>query len=149
MLDQMIIYFKKSLGKSLIARIYGVFTLKTNIFSSVHILIMQNLTYGSAQNLKQRLIFDLKGSQLGRKIKLKPDQLVKYESSKEIDGVLKDLNFIELSKRNKKGLFYLEKIQAKAIWSQLEDDSFFLRQFGLMDYSLLFSLHSVSSVSQS
>lgn len=42
MLDDLIKYFTKSVNRSLLARIYGVFTLKTNIFSDLDIIIMQN-----------------------------------------------------------------------------------------------------------
>ena len=40
MLDQYIKHIKGSYNRSLIARIYGIFTIKTNYFSDVDIMIM-------------------------------------------------------------------------------------------------------------
>ena len=42
MLDNFIDHIKKTKNKSLIGRIYGVFTIKTNIFDPIDIIIMQN-----------------------------------------------------------------------------------------------------------
>lgn len=42
MLDEMIKHLKQYGPSCLLARIYGVFRLKTNIFSSVDIIVMQN-----------------------------------------------------------------------------------------------------------
>ena len=62
MLDDMIDHFRET-KNSLIARIYGVFTLESNVFSPVDIVIMQNT---GRINGPQRLIFDLKGSKVNR-----------------------------------------------------------------------------------
>ena len=40
MLDDLIAHYKKSDNNSLIARIYGVFTIKTNVFKSVDVIVM-------------------------------------------------------------------------------------------------------------
>lgn len=42
MLDDMIKHFKDTGNKSLLARIYGMFTIKTKMFAPLNILIMQN-----------------------------------------------------------------------------------------------------------
>jgi len=42
MLDEYILHIKNSNNNSLIARIYGIFTVKTNYFADVDIMIMQN-----------------------------------------------------------------------------------------------------------
>lgn len=42
MLDKMIEHFKESNNFSFLARIYGVFTLRTNIFSPLDVIVMQN-----------------------------------------------------------------------------------------------------------
>ena len=42
MLDEMIDYLDCKQNKSLLARIYGVFTIKTSVFAPVDIIIMQN-----------------------------------------------------------------------------------------------------------
>lgn len=44
MLDNLIGHFKKTTNSSLLARIYGLFTIKTNVFKSVDVIIMQNTT---------------------------------------------------------------------------------------------------------
>ena len=44
MLDDMIEHFDKTENKSLLARIYGVFTIKTDFFDNLNIIIMQNTT---------------------------------------------------------------------------------------------------------
>lgn len=40
MLDDLIIHFIKTSNESLLARIYGVFTIKTNVFKSVDVIVM-------------------------------------------------------------------------------------------------------------
>ena len=42
MLDDLIGHFKKTDNSSILARIYGLFTIKTNVFKSVDVIIMQN-----------------------------------------------------------------------------------------------------------
>ena len=42
MLDDLIIYLKESENKSLLAIIYGIFTIKTKSFAPVDVIIMQN-----------------------------------------------------------------------------------------------------------
>ena len=42
MIDGMLEHFEKTKGKSLLARYYGMFTVQTNMFQQVSIIIMQN-----------------------------------------------------------------------------------------------------------
>ena len=42
MLDDLIIHFEKTENKSLLARIYGIFTIKTSVFAPVDFIIMEN-----------------------------------------------------------------------------------------------------------
>ena len=42
MLDDLVNHFVKTNNESLLARIYGVFTIKTNVFKSVDVIVMQN-----------------------------------------------------------------------------------------------------------
>ena len=65
MLDDMIKHFEECENQSLLARIYGVFTIKTNVFKKVDVLIMQN-TVHLAKKTNPCMIFDLKGSTQGR-----------------------------------------------------------------------------------
>lgn len=61
MLDDLIHHFKKTENKSLLARIYGVFTIKTNVFKSVDVIVMQNVVQ-LAHKSSSCMYFDLKGS---------------------------------------------------------------------------------------
>ena len=72
MLDKYIDHIKKTRNRSLIARIYGLFTIKTNYFESVDILIMQN-TANLFHKKRKLLSFDLKGSVIDRKVKYDED----------------------------------------------------------------------------
>ena len=60
MLTDLIAHYNHTNNLSLLARIYGVFTIKTNKFASVDVLIMAN----SARTTKgtEKMAFDLKGS---------------------------------------------------------------------------------------
>lgn len=65
MLDNLIEHFKMTDNKSLIARIYGVFTIKTNLFASLDVMIMQN-TCLLKNKLNNKITFDIKGSTTNR-----------------------------------------------------------------------------------
>lgn len=69
MLDDLISHFEVTDNKSLIARIYGVFTIKTNIFANLDVMIMQN-TCLLKNKLNDKMIFDIKGSTTNRKTHL-------------------------------------------------------------------------------
>ncbi len=73
----------KSHKKSLLGKIFGVFTVKADSFNEVHVILMENtLRLKNPDNLKY--IFDLKGSTIDRVVKgfTKPST------------TLKDLNFL-------------------------------------------------------
>jgi hypothetical protein len=65
MLDDYISHIKKSENMSLLARIYGVFTVNSNYFDPLDIIIMQN----TASTTHEKMVFDLKGSVHNRKVK--------------------------------------------------------------------------------
>jgi len=73
---------------SLIARIYGLFSIVTNYFDSVDIIVMQNTAqlYHKSSKLYS---FDLKGSEIGRYVKVNP-------KCKKLP-LLKDINFTILN----------------------------------------------------
>ena len=54
-------------NKSMMARIYGVFTLKTNYFSPLNVMVMQN-TFQASGISDCVLKFDLKGSTIARHV---------------------------------------------------------------------------------
>ena len=64
-LDDFICHVEEMDNQSLIARIYGVFSIKTNIYGSVDIILMQNTSQLSNPKSKN-LVFDMKGSKYSR-----------------------------------------------------------------------------------
>ena len=72
MLDDYIDHIQKTGNQSLLARIYGVFTFKTNYFAPIDVIIMQN-TCDLKCKSNETMVFDLKGSTVGRKSKFTGD----------------------------------------------------------------------------
>lgn len=52
---------------SLIAKIYGIFTVRMDQFEPIHVMIMQN-TIPAIENTELQYVFDLKGSQINREV---------------------------------------------------------------------------------
>jgi len=80
-------HIKKTRNKSMMARIYGLFTIKTDYFVPLNIMIMQN-THQSTYQTKCVLNFDLKGSRESRKSKgtmtsAQHEQLMNAKSEKQ------------------------------------------------------------------
>ena len=69
MVVEMIDYLKENDNQSLIARIYGIFTIKTNVFTPIDFLIMQN-TAQSICSKSNNLVFDFKGNTRKRKLEI-------------------------------------------------------------------------------
>lgn len=65
LLDPLIDHFNQTQGCSLLARIYGLFTLKSRVFSPVDIILMQNTSVLLSQS-HTTIAFDLKGSTFNR-----------------------------------------------------------------------------------
>ena len=107
--------------ESLIARIYGIFTVQMEDIAVVHLLLMGNLfEYVGTKESE----FDLKGSSVNREV-------FKFT----MKDCLKDENLKAISKEN----FFLRFQQSdmRKIVSQMLADIRFLNKFKLMDYSLL------------
>ena len=76
------------------ARIYGVFTIKTNVFKSVDVIVMQN-TVQLANKKNSCMFFDLKGSSKGRYTNFSKDDNLWWQKKKYgHKKVMKDKNFI-------------------------------------------------------
>jgi hypothetical protein len=142
LLDDYITHILKSDNQSLLARIYGLFTIKTNYFAPLDILIMQN-TALLQNKYNPRVTFDLKGSSTNR-CNLAASKSKFWRHQMNYPKVLKDLNFLEIQKEEV--LLSLEKARAKQLAHQIESDSQLLRKHGLMDYSLLLILEQVDSL---
>jgi len=65
MLPSFIDHLKQNNNQSLIAKIYGCYTIKTNQFKAVHIIVMEN-TARLISPTNHKLIFDMKGSSVNR-----------------------------------------------------------------------------------
>lgn len=100
MLDDFIEHLVVTEKKSLLARIYGVFTIKSNKYDDLDVLIMQNACQQTAKDCK-KMIFDLKGSTHGRRTKYDTKF---WRKNGNFNKILKDLNYIEINK-DMKGSF--------------------------------------------
>ena len=72
-LDDYIDHIQKTKNKSLLARIYGIFTIKTDYFSPLDVIVMQNTVQLTSKE-NPKMVFDLKGSTVGRLTKLPSNQ---------------------------------------------------------------------------
>ena len=70
MLDDMIKHYTETENKSFLVRVYGIFTVTTNVFSPVDIILMEN-TLSSHKSSNPFMLFDLKGSRVNRTVKFK------------------------------------------------------------------------------
>lgn len=114
--------------QTLLSKILGVFTVKTESFDEVHVMIMENtLRFKDPDNLKY--IFDLKGSTVDRAVKgyTKPTT------------TLKDLNFLVAAEKIDNFTALGPELRRK-LSAAVEHDVEFLRAQGLMDYSLLLGI---------
>jgi 1-phosphatidylinositol-4-phosphate 5-kinase len=108
---------------SLVARIYGVFTVRMEELVPVHILLMSN----AAQAGKSiDYVFDLKGSEINREVK---------EKDITPGGTLKDQNL--LTSMKSEVFLLMQKKDMRSIMNQIAHDIKFLAAHNLMDYSLL------------
>ena len=81
-LPQLSEHFKK-VPRSLLSKIFGVFTVKMNKVDPVHIMLMEN-TMRLKDPERLNYVFDLKGSLVDRKVKGKT----------KASTTLKDINFL-------------------------------------------------------
>jgi len=132
MLDDLFEHFRNNKG-SLLTRIYGIFTIKSQYFDPVDLIIMRNTAYVENQN--EKMVFDIKGSTKGRLTKLPDKRFSKVNFNQ--NSVLKDLNFLKINKDWDNTLLQLSRDDRDKLLSNIKKDSEFLRQKGLMDYSLL------------
>lgn len=135
MLDDMVAHIIRTQNKSLLARIYGVFTIKSKLFSDMDVILMQNTT--SLSKSTRQLCFDLKGSSINRKVKLPQSDLKFWQKSLWHKKCLKDLNFLDISNDLGYSLIDIDKESASCINSTLAMDSKFLMEHGILDYSML------------
>ena len=121
-LPEYLAHLKKN-PKSLIAKIYGIYTVKMEDIREVHILLMGNLFLNVKQKLSE---FDLKGSIINREVHL-PFEIEK--------NCLKDVNLQCISAKDK--FLRFQKQDMRIICERILKDITFMAHHNLMDYSLL------------
>lgn len=123
----------KKYPDSLLAKIFGVFTVKKKGMGEIHLVLMEN-TLQFEDKKKLQCIFDLKGSTFQRvtKGKIKPGT------------IRKDLDFIDLKTRHK-DMLTLSKVHRRDLMTSLLRDTNFLQRFNLIDYSLLIAYEKTSN----
>lgn len=140
MLDDLITHFKNSNNNSLLARIYGMYTINTNVFEPLDIIIMQNTKYQSERKSAE-LTFDIKGSTHKRLTKgIHPNEYKRWLNGKSSNKIMKDLNFLKLQKDSNQDLIRIDDYDQTALRDQIVKDSLFLCHHNLIDYSLLLTI---------
>mmetsp|Transcript_6995 Transcript_6995/g.12862 ORF Transcript_6995/g.12862 Transcript_6995/m.12862 type:complete len:567 (-) Transcript_6995:1249-2949(-) len=105
----------RSYSETLLARIYGVFTLSAPGLSNIHMIVMQNILLAPSYDF----LYDLKGSTVARRAN---------PGSK----VMKDLDFLD----NFEGKsIEIEHELRESLTDQLSKDTNLLRKLRVMDYS--------------
>ena len=110
-------------NKSLLVRIYGLFTIQSDYFSNLELLLMENTCQNFHPMNIKLFSFDLKGSVANRRDDIKQGK------------VLKCMNFVDINSA-KKGLVCLDSDQIEEMNELIVKDSEWLRDMNLMDYSL-------------
>lgn len=112
---------------SLLARIYGIYTVKMEDIAPVSLVLMGNTK--NTDDIKIEHVFDLKGSLFNREVKGK---------NHKNTATLKDINLLNLCKE--KILLRFSRKDQRAIINELERDGRMLERHNIMDYSLLFAI---------
>jgi hypothetical protein len=115
---------------SLIARIYGIFTVYKEKLQPVHLILMGNTVnlHGKGQGLKY--MFDLKGSLINRESKMTKNH--------KPSSTLKDINLLEIKKNINLLKFSIE--DAENIMNTIKKDVPILTGGNIMDFSLLLAI---------
>ena len=108
--------------KSLVAKIYGIYTVKMEDIQEVHILLMDNLFIKVKEKLSE---FDLKGSIINREVHM----------PFTMKDCLKDVNLQTITKDDK--FLRFRRDDMRSICQQILQDIAFMAEHSLMDYSLL------------
>lgn len=104
--------------KSLLCRVYGVFSISIPGVTMIDLILMQNVFY----QITPLKVYDIKGSTAGRTSKKKS----------QVSGPLKDLDFLELKDR-----LYIIDEDIELLRFIILKDVKLLKENNLMDYSLL------------
>ena len=119
-------------SKSLLARIYGVYTIKMNGLSKVNLILMANTLLYKEESKIER-VFDLKGSWVGREVKI--------TTSTKRTATLKDKNFLKIKSVSDISQWLLSDIVS--VRNIIKEDCEFLSEMMRIDYSLLFAIEKI------
>ena len=125
---------------SLLPKYFGCYKLIKKVkkkMTFVYFIIMMNI-FATTNEIHLR--FDIKGSRIGRQV-LKHDSPIRNinELYGKYSYAFKDLDLERFDK-----VFYFKKSYRNTILNQLQQDSVFLKECGLNDYSLLVGIHKPS-----
>ena len=81
----------------MISRIYGCFTISTDTFDKVDVIVMENRNIVTHKN-NQSMTFDIKGSKQGRKVNFYSAEQRWWQKSLNQGKLMKDMNFMEINK---------------------------------------------------
>ena len=109
--------------ESLLARIYGIYSVRMEDQNPVKLVVMGNALQGATHHLG---CFDLKGSTVGRVVK---------GTNFKGTATLKDLNIIQLN--GQRIWLRFKDADIRKINNNLREDVKMLAKFNMMDYSLL------------
>jgi 1-phosphatidylinositol-4-phosphate 5-kinase len=112
---------------SLLARIYGIYSVRMEDQSPVKLVVMGNALSGATGHVG---IYDLKGSMVSRIVK------GKYKPT----ATIKDQNLLLDTQR--KTLLRFKASDRRAVMKAMERDVRMLKKFNMMDYSLLFCIQN-------
>mmetsp|Transcript_22174 Transcript_22174/g.29654 ORF Transcript_22174/g.29654 Transcript_22174/m.29654 type:complete len:316 (+) Transcript_22174:1519-2466(+) len=121
----------QTVKQSLLAKIFGAFTVCMSKTAPVHIVLMEN-TMRLKRPSSLNYIFDLKGSFINRKTK----------GATTASTTLKDVNFLMAAKMNE-DLTKQTAVNRVKLRDVIRCDVAFLRSEGLMDYSLLLGIETL------
>ena len=125
---------------SVLAKVFGIFTIRIDKFEPIHVMIMQN-SLPKVQNAEINYLFDMKGSSINRDV-LKSKSVAELKKEGPTGSkVLKDLDFIRL--KQLKNFMKLEPARIHQILNSIQLDLNFLKSARFMDYSLLLAVSKV------
>ena len=120
--------------KSLITKIYGIYTVQMDDFEPINVMIQAN-SLPAMPNYEMNYCFDMKGSTVNREV-LKKVSLNDLKYGPPTGGqVLKDLDYIRLN--DVKHFMNIDASERKELCNILSIDVKFLQNMRNMDYSLL------------
>ena len=120
--------------QTLLAKLYGAYSIIIGGVSKIHIVLMQNINPLGFDNIYFKRYFDLKGSLQGRKTQ----NIRKAERG----HAFKDLDFLNYQKMNDEIIDFNKEIINEVLY-KLQSDLNILVKSNIMDYSLLFYIYEI------